>query len=79
MPLFLMMVPEVNFVSQVNCTNTVLAHVNTGATIVVSNIAGEVHGAIPATSHCGTAMTGSKASIDAIGTWMIELVGSIDG
>jgi hypothetical protein len=71
--------PEVTFVSRVNCTDTVLAHVDTGATVMVANIAGEIHGAIPTTSHCGTAMTGSKASIDAIGTWMIELVGSIDG
>jgi hypothetical protein len=36
---------------------------------------GEIHGAIPATSHCGTAMTGSHASIDAIGTWMVETSG----
>jgi hypothetical protein len=45
---------------------------------MVSNVVGEIHGAIPTTSHCRTAMTGSQASIDAIGTWMVELVGSTD-
>jgi hypothetical protein len=46
---------------------------------MVSNIVGEIHGAIPTNSHWGTAMTGSNASIDTIRTWMIELVGSVDG
>ena len=71
--------PEVNFVSRVNSNDTVLAHVDTGATVMVSNVQGEIHGAVPTTAHCGTAMTGSKATIDALGTWMIELVGSNEG
>jgi hypothetical protein len=67
--------PEVTFISRVNQMDTVLAHVDTGATVMVSNVIGEIHGAIPTTSHCGIAMTGSRASIDAIGIWMVELVG----
>jgi hypothetical protein len=67
--------PEVNFISTVNRTDTVLAHVDTGATVMVSNVIGEVHVVIPTTSHCGTAMTGSRTSTDAIGTWMVEIVG----
>jgi hypothetical protein len=51
--------PEVNFISRGNRTDTVLAHVDTGATVMASNVIGEIHGAIPTTSHCGTAMTGS--------------------
>jgi hypothetical protein len=69
--------PEVNFISRVNQMNTVLADVDTGATVMVSNVIGEIHGAIPTTSHCGTAMTGSRTSMDAIGTWMVELVGLV--
>jgi hypothetical protein len=45
---------------------------------MVSNVIGEIHGAIPTTSHCGTAMTDSQASINAIGTRMVELVGLLD-
>jgi hypothetical protein len=45
---------------------------------MVSNVIGEIHGAVPATPHCGTALTGSQDSIDAIGTWMNELVGLLD-
>jgi hypothetical protein len=67
--------PEVNSISRVNPTDTVLAHVDTGATVMVSNVIGEIHRATPTTSHCGTAMTGSRASINAIGTWMVKLVG----
>jgi hypothetical protein len=62
--------PEVHFVSRV-----VIAHVDTGATVMVSN----VHGAMPTKAHCRTAMTGSWATIDATGTWMINLVGSTNG
>ena len=51
--------PEVSFVSRINSKDTVIAHVDTGATVMVSNEPGEIHGAIPTTSHCGTAMTGS--------------------
>ena len=29
-------------------------------------------------AHCGTALTGSKTTIDALGTWMIDFVGSTD-
>jgi hypothetical protein len=71
--------PEVDFISRVNPTDTVVAHVDTGATVMVSNVHGEIHGAIPTTAHCGTAMTGSRATIDALGTWMVDLVGSVDG
>jgi hypothetical protein len=71
--------PEVAFISRVNCTDTVVAHVDTGATIMVSNVQGEIHGAIPTTVHCGTAMTGSRATIDALGTWMVDLASSVDG
>jgi hypothetical protein len=46
---------------------------------MVSNVQGEIHGAMPTKAHCGTAMTGSRATIDAIGTWMIDLVGSTSG
>jgi hypothetical protein len=70
--------PEVAFVSRVNRTDTVVAHVDTGATVMVSNVQGEIHGAIPTTAHCGTAMTGSRATIHALGTWMVDLVGSVD-
>ena len=71
--------PEVSFVSRLHQTDTVVAHVDTGATGMVSNVTGEIHGAIPTSSHCRTAMTGSKATIDELGTWMVELVGSLDG
>jgi hypothetical protein len=71
--------PEVHFVSRLHRTDTVVTHVDTGATVMVSNVHGEIHGAIPTTSHCGTAMTGSRATIDALGTWMIDLVGSTKG
>jgi hypothetical protein len=71
--------PEVDFRSRVNRSDTVVAHVNTGATVMVSNVHGEIHGAIPTTAHCGTAMTGSRATIDALGTWMVDLVGSVNG
>ena len=56
-----------------------MAHVDTGATAMVSNVTGEIHGAIPTTAHCGPAQTGSQATIDALGTWMIKLVGSNQG
>jgi hypothetical protein len=59
--------------------DTVAAHVNTSATVKVSNVQGEIHGAIPTMAHCGTAMTGSKSSIDALGTWKVDLVGSENG
>jgi hypothetical protein len=59
--------------------DTVAAHVNTSATVMVSNVQGEIHGAIPTMAHCGTAMTGSKSSIDALGAWMVDLVGSENG
>jgi hypothetical protein len=39
----------------------------------------EVHGAMPTTAHCGTAMTESQATIEAIAAWMVDLVGSSDG
>jgi hypothetical protein len=71
--------PEVSFVSHINRTDTVVAHVNTVATVMVSNVFGEIHGAVPTTAHCGTLMTGSKANIDAICTWMIDFVGSKEG
>jgi hypothetical protein len=71
--------PEVAFVSRVQRSNTVLAHVDTGATVMVSNILGEIHGAVPTNARCGTAMTGSKPTINALGTWMVDLVGSVDG
>jgi hypothetical protein len=71
--------PEVTFVSRVQRSDTVLAHVDTGATVMVSNVLGEIHGAVPTNAHCGTAMTGSKATIDALGTWMVDLVRSVDG
>jgi hypothetical protein len=48
-------------------------------TVMVSNVQGEIHGAIPTTAHCGTAMTRSRATIDALGTWMVDLVGSAEG
>ena len=70
--------PEVSFVSRVNRLDTVLAHVDTGATVMVTNIHGEIHGAVPTSAHCGTALTGSKTTIDALGTWMIDFVGSTD-
>jgi hypothetical protein len=50
-----------------------------GATVMVSNVLGEIHGAVPTNARCSTAMTGSKATIDALGTWMVDLVGSVDG
>jgi hypothetical protein len=34
-----------------------------GATVMVSNVIGEIHGPIPTTSHCGTAMTGIVALV----------------
>jgi hypothetical protein len=68
--------PEVHFILKHNRTDTVLAHVDTGATVMVSNVMGEIHGAVPTNARCGTAMTGSKATIDTLGTWMIDLVGS---
>jgi hypothetical protein len=71
--------PEVCFVSWVNRTDTVAAHVDTGATVIVSNVQGEIHGAVPTTAYCGTALTGSKTTIDALGTWMVDLVGSDNG
>ena len=72
--------PSVLFVSRQNHLDTVIAHVDTGATVMVSNVNGEIHGVIPTTAHCGTAMIGStKVNIDALGTWMIDLVGSIEG
>jgi hypothetical protein len=51
--------PDVIFVSRIQRTDTIVAHANTGATVLVSNVQGEIHGAMPATAHCGTAMTGS--------------------
>jgi hypothetical protein len=71
--------PEVSFVSCINRTDTVVAHVDTRATVMVSNVFGDIHGAVPTTAHCGNAMTGSKANIDAIGTWRIDFVGSKEG
>jgi hypothetical protein len=71
--------PKVSFVLRVNCVDTVAAHVDTGATVMVSNVQGEIHGAIPTTAHCGTAMTGSKMSINALGIWMVNLAGSENG
>jgi hypothetical protein len=71
--------PEVHFVSCVQRADTVIAHVDTGATVMVSNVQGEIHGAMPMKAHCRTAMTGSWATIDATGTWMINLVGSTNG
>jgi hypothetical protein len=71
--------PTVLKSTRVNRSDTVVAHVDTGATVMVSNVHGEIHGAIPTTVHCGTAMTGSRATIDALGTWMVDLVGSVDG
>jgi hypothetical protein len=71
--------PEVAFVSRVNRTDTAVAHVDTGTTVMVLNVQGKIHGDIPTTAHCGTAMTGSQATIDALGTWMVDLVGSVDG
>jgi hypothetical protein len=41
--------PEVTFISRLNRTDTVVAHVDTGATVMVSNVHGEIHGAIPTT------------------------------
>jgi hypothetical protein len=46
---------------------------------MVSNVLREIHGAVPTNARCGTAMTGSKATIDALGTSMLDLVGSVDG
>jgi hypothetical protein len=43
---------------------------------MVSNVKGEIHGAVSITAHCGTALTGSKITINALGTWMVDLVGS---
>jgi hypothetical protein len=71
--------PEVAFVSRVQQSNTVLAHVDTEATVMVPKVLGEIHGAVPTNACCGTAMTGSKATIDALGTWMVNLVVSVDG
>jgi hypothetical protein len=72
--------PEVAFVWHVQQSDTVLAHVDTGATpVMVSNVLGETHGAVPLNAHCGTAMTGSKATIETLGTWMVDLVGLVDG
>jgi hypothetical protein len=71
--------PEVAFVLCVQRSDTVLAHVDMGATVMVSNILGEIHGAVPTNACCGTAMTGSRATINALGTWMVDLVGSVDG
>ena len=42
--------PEVSFVSRVNSNDTVVAHVDTGATVMVSNVASEIHGAVPMTA-----------------------------
>jgi hypothetical protein len=56
--------PEVTFISRVNLSDT-------GATVMVSNAKGEIHGAVPTKARCGTAMTGSKAPINELGTWMI--------
>jgi hypothetical protein len=66
--------PEVAFVLHVQQSNTVLAHVDTGATEMVFDVLGEIHGAVPTNARCSTAMTGSKATIDALGTWMVDLV-----
>jgi hypothetical protein len=35
--------PKVSFVSQVNSINTVVTNVDTGATVMVSNVQGEIH------------------------------------
>jgi hypothetical protein len=51
--------PDFHFISQVQRADTVIAHVDTGATVMVSNVNGEIHGAMPTQAHCGTAMTGS--------------------
>ena len=53
-----------------------LAHVDTGVMVVVSNIHGERRGV---TSRCGTVLTSSTAIINALGSWMIEWVGSVAG
>jgi hypothetical protein len=45
--------PEVAFVSRVQQSNTILAHVDMGATVMVSNVLGEIHGAVPTNARCG--------------------------